>query len=182
MDKSRISNMKNKKKNNKTSLVQHKIVADDNYPFYKVYHDESENGYIISHDCRSKIAVKEKKMQYNLDNPSNKETVVYKIDDGIIKGPEWKCDFGIYTEENVLFLIELKNPERGYEHALEQIINTIELLIKANKISVKELNARIVVKNYPEIPSSRERMLEVKLRKHYKCNLQYDNRTLTETI
>ena len=66
-----------------------------------------------------------------------------------------ECDFGIYTEENVLFLIELKNPERGYEHALEQIINTIELLIKANQISVKELNARIVVKNYPEIPSSR---------------------------
>jgi hypothetical protein len=170
--------MKSKTKHN-TKIVEHKIATNDNFPFYQVYHNDS---YIISHDCRSNIALSEKKMQYNLINKAKKENVVYKIDDGILSGSVLKCDFGIYTEDNALFLIELKNPEREYEHALKQIISSIELLVKANRIAIDQLNARIIVKKYPNILTPNERTLETKIRKHYMCNLKHDSKTMTETL
>ena len=135
---------------------KYKIVADEEHPFFSAYNDCE---YISSHDCRSKVAVSEQQMQYILNNPNGKEIVVYRIDQGIIKGTAVKCDFGIYTENDILFLVELKNPEREYFHALEQIINTIELLIVSKQKSVNKLNARIVLRKYPNIPSSNERKL-----------------------
>lgn len=156
-----------------------KIVADEKHPFFNAYHKEA---YIKSHDCRSTVVLSEQQMQYILYNPSKKEIVVYQIDKGLIQGSALKCDFGIYTENDILFLIELKRPEREYAHALEQIINTIELLIVTKHISVKKLNTRIVSRNYPKILTATERKLENILIRDYKCNLQHGSKTLTEAL
>ncbi|MBR4265108.1 MAG: hypothetical protein IKQ46_03540 [Bacteroidales bacterium] len=161
------------------SNFQHIIVVDKKYPFFQKYNDES---YIISQDCRSVVTVSEQRMKYILNNPANKEIVVYKIDQGIIKGTQWKCDFGIYTQDDILFLIELKSPESEYYHALEQIINTIELLIKSCDVSVKKLNARVVTRKYPDILSAKERKLENRLIRDYKCNLQHGRVVFTESL
>lgn len=165
----------------KTKIVtpKYKIVADEEHPFYNAYHDCA---YIISHDCRSTVALSEQQMQYILDNPLRKELVIYQIDNGLIKSTAIKCDFGIYTENDILFLVELKSPEREYAHALEQIINTIELLIVGKHISVNKLNARIVSRKYPNIPTAKERKLENRLVTTHKCNLLNGAKTLKEVL
>ena len=121
-------------------------------------------------------------MQYILDNPLRKELVIYQIDNGLIKSTAIKCDFGIYTENDILFLVELKSPEREYAHALEQIINTIEMLIVGKHISVNKLNARIVSRKYPNIPTAKERKLENRLVTTHKCNLLNGAKTLKEVL
>ncbi|MCR5453523.1 MAG: hypothetical protein K6F33_00855 [Bacteroidales bacterium] len=158
---------------------EYKIVATDKFPFFKEY---CNNLYIVSHDCRSSVSVKEQNMQYILNNPSKKEIVVYQIDNGLITSKELKCDYGVYTESDVLFLIELKSPEREYCHALQQIISTIEILIKSKNISVNKLNARIVLRKYPAIPTAKERKLENYIIKNYHCNLKHGNKVLTEIL
>ncbi len=167
------------RKKTEIQAPKYEIVADDKHPFFNAYNDCA---YISSHDCRSKVVVSEQQMQYILDNPNGEEIVVYRIDQGIIKGTSVKCDFGIYTENDILFLVELKNPEREYFHALEQIINTIELLIVSKQISVSKLNARIVSRKYPNIPSSKERKLENRLIATYKCNLKHGVKSMTEVL
>ena len=166
-------------KKTKIETPKYKIVADEKHPFFNAYHDCE---YILSHDCRSKVTVSEQQMQYILDNRNGKEVVVYRIDQGIIKGTAVKCDFGIYTENDILFLVELKSPEREYAHALEQIINTIELLIVSQNISVNKLNARIVARKHPDIPTAKERKLENRLITTYKCNLKNGAKSMTEVL
>ncbi|MBO7597082.1 MAG: hypothetical protein J6T70_08585 [Bacteroidales bacterium] len=169
--------MKNKK--TKIETPQYKIVASENFPFFNAYHDDA---YILSHDCRSMVAVSEEGMKYILDNQSRKEIVVYRIDKGIISGAVEKCDFGIYTENDILFLIELKSPEREYGKALQQIINTIEILIKSHNSPVSNLNARIVIHKYPNTLTAKERKLENYIISNYHCDLQHGTKTMTEVL
>jgi hypothetical protein len=167
------------KEMNAAEQHKYKIVADDNFPFFNAYHDTE---YIDAHDRRSSISVSEQNMQYTLKNSHKREIVLYKIDNGLITGDELKCDFGIYTENDILYLVELKSPEREYGHALQQIINTIKILLKSKKISVSQLNARVVLKKYPALPSVKERKLERSIIETFNCDLQHGSKSFAEVL
>lgn len=120
-----------------------KIKAQNEWSFFQAYHD---NAYIIRHDCHKEISLREpgESRIYRLHNRSGKEIVAYKIDGGLISDEnELKCDNGIYTEDDWLFLIEPKGADLN--HALDQINSTIDILIKKASVKVKRLNARIVL-------------------------------------
>ena len=113
-----------------------RIEIDGKWQFYKTYHGKD---YIQSHDTRKHVVLKEKRepSEYRMHNNSEKEIVVYRIDGGLIASNEQqKCDYGIYTERDVLSLIELKGGD--FIAALEQILKTIENLL----ITIRVLNDR----------------------------------------
>lgn len=143
-----------------------KIEVTEERPFYNAYHDE---GYIISHDNKKVVVLKEPKESrvYRLENPSQKEIVVYQIDGGLISSNDvLKCDNGIYTEDDVLFLIELKGAD--YIHALEQLLSTINILLQRSQVKVTKLNARLVLSiiRVPDIIPSLEKKLLTKVRSY----------------
>lgn len=142
-----------------------KITASDSYPFFNAYHDLQ---YIRSHGAEKIVSLKDDnqpKRKYILENDFGEELVVYHIDGGIITGSETnKCDFGIYTEDDLLILIELKGCE--YKHALEQVNATIDQLI-TSKTKPKRLCARIVAKKIPRATTSNTE--EAKLVKRLKA-------------
>ncbi|MBO7438541.1 MAG: hypothetical protein J6U21_02575 [Bacteroidales bacterium] len=133
----------------------HKITENGNYPFYS-YHSKE---YIEYQGCGN-VSAEENKRKYSIENKSKKEVVKYKIDGGLLTDVDGKkCDFGFYTEDDVLFLVELKGSD--YCQAIEQIINTIEKLVKAPKIKITKINARVVLSRVrpPELRSSGEQKL-----------------------
>ena len=88
-----------------------KINNEPRWQFYNAYH---ESRYIKSHNAKRNVVLKEKgeKSEFRLHNDSEKEIVVYKIDGGILTSNEIKkCDYGVYTEQDVLYLIELKGSD-----------------------------------------------------------------------
>lgn len=129
-----------------------KITTSDSHPFFNTYHDHK---YIKSHGSEKIISLKDDKQpkrKYILENDLSKELVVYHIDGGIIPGSTSnKCDYGIYTEDDLLILIELKGCD--YKHALEQVDATIDQLITANT-RPQRLCARIVGKKIPRASTS----------------------------
>ena len=70
-----------------------------------------------------------------------------------------KCDFGFYTEDDVLILVELKGSD--YCKAVDQTIHTIDKLIKEPQIKISKIYARIVLSKVrnPEVRSSNEKKL-----------------------
>ncbi len=147
--------------------MAHKIKSQKKWPFFQAYHDGNS---ILRHNCSRDIPLREPKenREYRLRNISEKEIVVYKIDGGLINNDEvLKCDNGIYTEDDWLFLIELKGA--NLEHALDQINSTINILLKRPSIKVKKLNARIVLSrvSVPRISASKENKLKQLLHKSY---------------
>jgi hypothetical protein len=58
-----------------------------------------------------------------------------------------KCDYGIFTGLNELFLIELKG--RNINHAIEQIDHTIDFLRLPTKFRGMKVKARIVATKAP---------------------------------
>lgn len=158
-----------------------KIKTGVNWPFFSAYNDKR---YIQSHDERKIVVLREPKesREYRLENKSSKEVVVYQIDGGIITSNDvQKCDFGVFTEDNILFLVELKGAD--YIHALEQIISTVGLLLVRPAIQVVRLNARIVLSkvSVPAIMSSQEKKL-LAIVKSKGGNLIKQSRVLKETI
>ncbi len=123
------------------------------FPFYEDYHDTS---YIQWHDKRSTVCLEEKgeKSKYYLHNDINKELVVYQIDGGIFsstaKGDN-KCDYGIYTEDELLILVELKGGD--YKKAIKQLTNTTTLLGLNGSNKIKKLLARTVLTNGRSVPN-----------------------------
>ena len=174
-----------KKEISKEATPLHKIVADKTYPFFYAYHDKA---YIKYHDKRPIVSLEEKGIQYVLNNKDNKELVVYTIDidkkilnkhidysifynivgDRVKDKSFTKCDYGIYTEDDIIFLIELKGTD--YEHGLEQLLHTIEVLISKNNVSVKKLYTRMVFKIRPDIRSANARKKEDILIEKYNYN------------
>jgi len=144
-----------------------KIENNDKWRFYQAYHDESN---IKFHDARKKVVLKERResREYHLQNNTEQELVVYEIDGGLIDDNKLlKCDFGIYTERDILYMIELKGAD--YIHAIKQIQSTIDILLEKPNISVKQLNARIVLSKYqsPAILSTEEKKLNRLLKTKY---------------
>lgn len=160
-----------------------KIKVQKEWPFFQAYHD---NGYILRHDCSKEVSLREpgENRTYELHNKSGKEIVVYKVDGGLINDENvLKCDNGIYTENDWLFLIELKGADLN--HALDQINNTIDILLKRPNKKVKKLNARIVLSkvSIPRISASKENKLKQLLHKSYGGgNYKKQSRLLEDTI
>ena len=126
-------------------------------PFYLSYNDSE---YIESLDNRKLVVVEENSRKYTLNNDLKKELIVYRIDNGIIKSNENKCDFGIYSEDAVLILIELKG--KDYDHACKQITATIDSLEIDKHVKIY---ARIVLSKgkTPQLRSSIETVLKKKI-------------------
>jgi len=160
---------------------QHNKITDSNdYPFYQ-YHDKK----CIEYQGCGNVSASENDRKYIIVNKSKKEVVKYKIDGGLINDEEEiKCDYGFYTEDDVLFLVELKGG--NYSHAINQIINTIQLLIKNPKIKISKINARIVASRVskPEMRSSSEKKLKIILDGYHpnKDNLKKQSIQMTETL
>ena len=160
-----------------------KIKPDKEWPFYEAYHDIS---YILRHDCSKNVPLREPKENrtYRLLNNSGKEIIVYKIDGGVINNDDvLKCDYGIYVENDLLILIELKGMDLS--HALDQIDSTINVLLKQPNIKVKKLNARIVLSKIgvPRITASKENKLKQLLHKSYGGgDYKKQSRTLEDRI
>ena len=160
-----------------------KIKEQKERPFFQAYHD---NGYILRHDCSKEVSLREpgENRTYKLHNKSGKELVVYRIDGGLINDENvLKCDNGIYTENDWLFLIELKGADLN--HALDQINSTIDILLKRPNKKVKKLNARIVLSkvSIPRISASKENKLKQLLHKSYGGgNYKKQSRLFEDTI
>ena len=156
-----------------------KICINEGYSFYDAYHEER---YIVSHDCSSPIVCKDKgqSREYRFVNNDKKEVIKYCIDGGIISEHEIsKCDFGIFTEDNQLYLIELKGGD--YKHAIEQIDTTIQTLIENRNIKVDRIDARVVLSKVrnPNILTTKEKKLKSKLSR-YKGTLKKCTRKMEE--
>lgn len=152
-----------KSKHSKQEIVTPHVIrtleeqkADDNpkeYSFYEEYHDSSS--YIKSQDKRKTVKLQEQGEDriYYLHNDVQKEIVVYHIDGGLIveqKKGDNKCDYGIYTEDELLILVELKGSD--YKKAIQQITNTTKVLGLDGVKKIKKLLARIVLSNGNAVP------------------------------
>jgi len=167
--------------------MPHKITASPQWPFFARYNN---NDYILRHDCSKDIPLRERGHRdraaslYRMMNPTGKEVVVYKVDQGIINDPsQAKCDYGIYIEDDTLYLIELKGG--NLNHALEQIAATIATLLKEQKVAVSKLNVRIVLSKVrvPNMIETRERKLKNLLKRNYGGGTyQRASISLTDTI
>lgn len=168
-------------KRNSTPLKT--IISEKSHPFFADYHDYS---YIESHGATKIVVVEENKRKYVLCNDSNKEVIKYHIDDGLIKQKnegDNKCDYGIYTEDELLILVELKGCD--YQKAVTQILNTTKLLgIKKGAEKVKRLLARVVLSrggNVPELRSRDKTELDSIL-KSFSGNIIPKSKLLEETL
>lgn len=89
--------------NGADTVARELVIADSSdFPFFQKYHD---GGYVLSHDRRPNVVLKDKGAArlYNLRNDLNKELVCYRIDGGLISSKDVsKCDFGIYSEDDLL--------------------------------------------------------------------------------
>ena len=152
--------MEKKSKGGKGQPVK-EIKADDKHPFFKKYND---NSYILSHDWRSNVAVEEKGRKYNLINDLQHEVIRYHIDKGIIMSDDvLKCDFGIYTKDEILILVELKGGH--FNDGVKQINNTIKLLGLDEQGLTKKLCARIVVSSARNVPGDSSKYMHKDLMK-----------------
>ena len=158
-----------------------KISINSKWPFFEAYFDSK---YITIHDTRQIIVLKEPRevREYRVENKSGKDIVVYKIDGGLIDDNNLlKCDFGVYTEDDILFFIELKGSD--YIHALEQLLNTVNILVVKPQIKIGSLNARIVLSkmNVPRIIPTQEKKL-IKLLKCRNGDFIKQSQVLKEVI
>lgn len=191
--------MKNKpQKNNKIKQVasgnefiirtieeQKGSLPQKTYAFYEEYHDDY---YVDYHDKRQIVMLKDKREErkYYLYNDINKELVKYDIDGKLLKSQEEgakKCDFGIYTEDELLILVELKGAD--YEKAVCQILNTTrELGITKGSKKIKKLLARVVLSKGLNVPGLRSSELTqlTQLLKQFNGNILAKSRVLEETL
>lgn len=99
-------------------------------------------------------------------NTGHKKVIKYRVDNGLITSKTLaKCDYAVWIEGENLYLIELKGTD--YRHALEQIENSLDMLIIKPNISTNSVNGRIVLSRgrIPNIRYSREPAIIKKLKK-----------------
>lgn len=141
-----------------------KVINDSaDFPFYQHYHD---SGYVQFQEKRPRVALKDKRSAsiYNLQNDLNKELVCYRVDEGVICGKDFnKCDYALYTEDDLLILVELKGVD--YEKAIEQISETINVLLKT-----------------PDILLTKEKKLMSLISKNYNGNHSKCSRQMDEVL
>lgn len=185
-----VKNKKQKRNTKREAAENRKIIlllenqskdAAKTFPFYEEYH---EDRYIRFHEKRKIISLKDKGASvYTLTNDTEKEIVCYEIDGKLITGTGVdKCDFGLYTEDDLLILIELKGSD--YSHALDQLQSTIEILVKTNQVSVSRICGRVVLNKtrVPDTLETKEKKLKHLLRKQYNGTLEKCSIKMEETL
>lgn len=161
---------------NRINTIQ-KLKIDSKDCLFAKYNN---NSYIVSHDTKKIVVVEENSRKYTLNNDIQKELVVYRIDGGIINSTHVdKCDFGIYSEDGVFILIELKGSD--YDHACDQIISTITQLDLTQL--AKSIFGRIVLSRgkTPNLRSTSDTKLKNILKK-YKGNLKSSSLAFREKL
>lgn len=159
--KKNIQKNKDKQKTEESRIIltlaeQERFKNVKEFPLYEEYHDSS---YIKSHDKKATVNLNEQgeKSQYYLHNDINKELVVYEIDGKLVKSQakgDNKCDYGIYTEDELLILVELKGGD--YKKAIRQLTNTTKFLGLDGTNKIKRLLARTVLTNGRNVPNITE--------------------------
>ena len=95
--------------------------------FCEKYQDKAS---ICFADKRATLVLKDKKekREYRGNNPSRLLLTAYRVDGGLMKGEEMKCDYAVYTETDNLYFIELKGrglfPCFGSIEQYDSIANT----------------------------------------------------------
>lgn len=140
--------------------------------------------YIEFDDDKSCAVFRDKKQPrvYRAHNPARKIIKGYKVDGGIITSSLLeKCDYALYTEDDKIYLIELKGGD--YKHAIEQISSSVDILIKNVGVTAKEVNGRVVLSKCktPSLWANDEKKLIAKLRR-LGGNLDKKVRLLEENI
>lgn len=158
------------------------IKQSDSWLFYKACHDDS---YILFHDNRPIVILKDKKGKtiYRLLNNEGKDIVAYHIDNGlIVSNYDNKCDFGVYTEDDQLILVELKGAD--YLKALRQLTSTIGILFGEWNLKVSRLDARVVLTKArtPQLNTTEEKRLKKTLKRFGNGTLVKQDRLLEETL
>lgn len=133
--------------------------------FSEVYH---ETRYIEFSERRTKVVFYDRKepREYRVKNENKKHLIGYKVDGGIVTSCDiQKCDYALYTEDDKIYLIELKGG--NYKKALGQISKTIDNLIVNVGIKAREVNGRIVLSKCkaPAVYDNDEKKLIAKLLK-----------------
>ncbi|APA90910.1 hypothetical protein HX057_14095 [Myroides odoratimimus] len=126
--------------------------------------------HIYCDDNRKTLSLEETKgVKYIGTNKNAIEYTVYRVDKGLISTNETKqCDFAIYVpSSDSVRLIELKGG--NIDDGVEQLIQTIDVLIKRPNISVTKLYAILVAKkfNTPALLTTKMKKLKT-LVKSYK--------------
>lgn len=163
------------------------VVSGENTPrnqrheLFDAYHDSR---YIVSHDRRKIVSLTEKgeNRVYRLVNDAIHELVVMRVDGGIFSDSKnTKCDYGIYTHERILVLVELKGAD--YSHALEQLDTTVDEMIARPQLHVGKLYGRVVLSKtrIPNTLTSKEMALKRKL-KRYNGSLAKATKLIEERI
>ncbi len=139
---------------------------------------------IICNDNRKKLVLEETKgVQYIVSNPTPLDYIVYKVDGGLITSNRSKqCDFTVYIPtSNTIRFIELKGS--NVEDGIEQLLQTIQVLVTTPRIEVSRLQARIIARkvNSPALRSPKRTRLE-KIVKAHGGDLLVKNISLTEVI
>lgn len=101
----------------------------------------------------------------------NKELVCYRVDGGLISSKDVsKCDFGIYSEDDLLLLVELKGAD--YNKALEQLLSTIDILLRNPSIPVSKVCTRVVLSwaRVPDVLVTKEKKLKLMIKREYRGN------------
>lgn len=122
-------------------------------------------------------------VKYIVSNTSNLDYIVYQVDRGLIQtNATRQCDYALYIpSSNTVRFIELKGS--NVEEGLEQLLQTIQVLISRANISVSRLQARIITRKVksPSIRSTKKTRLE-KIVKEYRGDLIIKNIALKELI
>ena len=129
---------------------------------------------------RRSIVIEEKGKQMRFDNPTNKDTIEYRVDGCLITGAANKCDFLLVVPDlQKAFFVELKGTD--VPHAMKQVANTIQML--SPQLPGFHYAARIICSggqkySSPNVMSSEE----IKLAKLVKKDYKVKSNRLEETI
>lgn len=139
---------------------------------------------ICCNDNRTTFVLEETRgVKYIISNTSNLDYTVYQVDRGLIQSNTTKqCDYALYiSSSNTVRFIELKGS--NVEEGLEQLLQTIQVLISSPNIPVSRLQARVITRKVksPSIRSTKKTRLE-KIVKEYRGDLIIKNIVLTELI
>lgn len=152
-------------------------------PTFKAHY--TDKGYIISDDARAIISLKDKgagKSTYEANNKRKLQVTAYRIDGGMITDASSKCDYALYTDEDILYFIELKGSD--YSRAIDQITSAIKQLLISPKITPSVVHARIVLSKArtPELRATNEMQLRRLLKEFGKGKLQTGTQKMIEKL
>lgn len=149
--------------------------------FNEKYHDKAN---ICSEDKRGILVLKDKKekREYRGNNPSRLLLTAYRVDGGLIKEEEAKCDYAVYTETNNLYFIELKGGD--YSHALAQLQNAIQMLMQPDVECPQSIHTRVVLSKLKVsgVWGSKEKKLIALLKQKYNGTLRRETQVMVENI